>query len=165
VGGIRITHLSHIQKQFTMALTATRGSRKPYTVDVLGVAPSGPTTQPPTVGEYETCDGAGYKLLEARRKEHYSRLSKQQNADLEAAKKAAFDRLAAAAKAAAQAQPAGDAPAFDPDKTLQDLQKPADRDALDATWSLVVDHYAAAGQDVPTTHTAAYMLSKETFAQ
>jgi hypothetical protein len=165
VGGIRISHLSHIEKQFTMALTATRGSRKPYTVDVLTVASAAPTTQPPTVAEYEKCDGAGYRLLEARRKEHYSRLTKQQNTELEAAKKAAYERLAAAAKSTASAQPAGEAPPFDAAKALQDLQTPANRDALDATWSLVVDHYAAAGQDVPNTHTAAYMLSKETFAK
>lgn len=35
VGGIRISHLSHIGEQMTMALTATKGSRKAYTVRVL----------------------------------------------------------------------------------------------------------------------------------
>jgi hypothetical protein len=165
VGGIRITHLSHITKQMTMALTATRGSRKQYTVDVLAVGSHAPTTQPPTVAEYEKCDGAGYKLLESRRKEHYSRLTKQQNAELEGAKKAAFDRLAAAAKAARSTQSEVDAPAFDPAKALQELQKPADRDSLDATWSLVVDHFDRAGQDVPATHRAAYQLSQEDFAK
>ena len=35
VGGIRISHMSHIEKPMTMALTATKGSRKPYTVKVL----------------------------------------------------------------------------------------------------------------------------------
>jgi hypothetical protein len=37
VGGIRISHMSHIEKPMTMALTATRGSRKPYTVKPLVV--------------------------------------------------------------------------------------------------------------------------------
>jgi hypothetical protein len=32
VGGIRISHLSDIEKDLTMALTATRGNRKPFTV-------------------------------------------------------------------------------------------------------------------------------------
>ena len=32
VGGIRISHMSHINEQVTMALTATKQSRKPYTV-------------------------------------------------------------------------------------------------------------------------------------
>lgn len=167
VGGIRISHLSHIEKSFTMALTATRGSRKPYTVEVLAGGQPAPTTPPPTVAEYETCDGVGYKQLEARRKEHYSRLTKQQNAELEAAKKAAFDRLSAAAKSAAQApaQADSDTMPFDLDKALQDLKTPADRDALDATWSLVVDHFDAAGQEVPATYRAAYQLSQEDFAK
>jgi hypothetical protein len=42
VGGIRISHLSHIDKPITMALTVTRASRKPYTVKPLQIAPSTP---------------------------------------------------------------------------------------------------------------------------
>lgn len=42
VGGIRISHLSHIDKPMTLALTATRGSRKPYTVKPLVVDLSEP---------------------------------------------------------------------------------------------------------------------------
>lgn len=35
VGGIRISHMSHLTGPVTMALTATRASRKPYTVKPL----------------------------------------------------------------------------------------------------------------------------------
>lgn len=35
VGGIRISHMSHIDKPVTMALTATRANRKPFTVKPL----------------------------------------------------------------------------------------------------------------------------------
>ena len=35
VGGIRISHMSHIENDMTMALTATKKARKPYTVKVL----------------------------------------------------------------------------------------------------------------------------------
>jgi hypothetical protein len=38
VGGIRISHLSHIPNAVTMALTATKGSRKPFTVKPLETA-------------------------------------------------------------------------------------------------------------------------------
>lgn len=38
VGGIRISHMSHIDKPATMALTATRANRKPFTVQPLAVA-------------------------------------------------------------------------------------------------------------------------------
>lgn len=37
VGGIRISHMSGIEKPVTMALTATRANRKPYTVKPLVV--------------------------------------------------------------------------------------------------------------------------------
>lgn len=38
VGGIRISHLSNIEKDLTLALTVSRASRKPYTVKRLEVA-------------------------------------------------------------------------------------------------------------------------------
>lgn len=38
VGGIRISHMSHISKAETMALTATRANRKPFTVRPLEAA-------------------------------------------------------------------------------------------------------------------------------
>ena len=43
VGGIRISHMSHIDKPVTMALTATRATRKAFTVKPL----TGGATQPP----------------------------------------------------------------------------------------------------------------------
>ena len=39
VGGIRISHMRHIPKEVTMALTATKASRKPFTVQPLVIAP------------------------------------------------------------------------------------------------------------------------------
>lgn len=38
VGGIRISHMSNLDKEVTMALTATRASRKPYVVKPIAVA-------------------------------------------------------------------------------------------------------------------------------
>ena len=35
VGGIRVSHMSHIDKRITVALTVTRGKRAPYTVEPL----------------------------------------------------------------------------------------------------------------------------------
>jgi hypothetical protein len=35
IGGIRLSHVSHITKPLTIALTETRGKRKPYSVDPL----------------------------------------------------------------------------------------------------------------------------------
>lgn len=42
VGGIRISHMSHISEPITMALTATRAQRKPYTVQPLAGHSSAP---------------------------------------------------------------------------------------------------------------------------
>jgi len=39
VGGIRISHLSHIREPLTVALTVTRGKRAPFTVQPLTEAP------------------------------------------------------------------------------------------------------------------------------
>lgn len=45
VGGIRISHLSHIEKDLTLALTVSRASRKPYTVKMLTLAAPEPQPQ------------------------------------------------------------------------------------------------------------------------
>lgn len=43
VGGIKISHLSHIEKRLSLALTVTRGKRSPHTVEPLpDVAPAIP---------------------------------------------------------------------------------------------------------------------------
>ena len=46
VGGIRISHMSHIESKMTMALTETKGKKKPFVVQPLKIeAP--PAKQPP----------------------------------------------------------------------------------------------------------------------
>lgn len=42
VGGIRISHMSHIERPMTMALTAAAKARKPYTVQPLTDTPPAP---------------------------------------------------------------------------------------------------------------------------
>jgi len=46
VGGIRISHMSHMPKAVTMALTATKAQRKPFTVKPLA-EPAKPASTPP----------------------------------------------------------------------------------------------------------------------
>lgn len=43
VGGIRVSHMSHIDKPVTIALTATRGNKKPVTIKPLTVNESSKT--------------------------------------------------------------------------------------------------------------------------
>jgi len=45
VGGIRISHMTNIDKQLVLALTETKGKRAPFVVKPLAV-PSAPTEQP-----------------------------------------------------------------------------------------------------------------------
>ena len=46
VGGIRISHMSHIERAQTMALTATRAKRAPFKVEVLKGVEAQPTAEP-----------------------------------------------------------------------------------------------------------------------
>lgn len=47
VGGVRISHMSHIDKALTVALTETRGKRKPFRVEPL--PDEKPTNKPPAI--------------------------------------------------------------------------------------------------------------------
>jgi hypothetical protein len=50
VGGIEISHMSHIPKRFSVSLMVTRGKRKPFNVQPLpDAAPTGPPTIPDDV--------------------------------------------------------------------------------------------------------------------
>lgn len=97
VGGIRISHMSHIDKEQTMALTATRAKRAPYTVHPLKAEPSAPTA-----ADYESCrDQSTFDALEKRRADAWKTMppSDAKNA-LKKAADAAKSRLAAGAAAA-----------------------------------------------------------------
>ena len=47
VGGIRISHLSHIERDLALSLTATRGKRTPYTVRKLAATQPAPAATYP----------------------------------------------------------------------------------------------------------------------
>jgi len=76
VGGIRISHMSHIDENMTMALTVTRANKKPYTVKVLSVAKNAAPQSHPVSSALSAADSAGaapsvinqaqHKRLEAR---------------------------------------------------------------------------------------------------
>lgn len=73
VGGVRISHMSHITKRQTMALTVKRGSRKPFTVEPLpDSAPTSPAVDEETVArlaelraEWKDADPDRKKAIEA----------------------------------------------------------------------------------------------------
>lgn len=49
VGGIRVSHMSHIPEPLTVMLTATRAQRKPYTVQPLATTTSKPPVANPEI--------------------------------------------------------------------------------------------------------------------
>ncbi len=56
VGGIKISHLSHIDKRTTLALTETRGKRAPHVVEPLPDAPA-PASPVDWQAEIKACAG------------------------------------------------------------------------------------------------------------
>lgn len=50
VGGIRVSHLSHIERERQMALTATKGKRVPFRVKPLADMPTQPTEDKAAIG-------------------------------------------------------------------------------------------------------------------
>ena len=61
VGGLRVSHVSHIDKPITVALTVTRGKRAPFTVQPLPDAPA-----PPPIPAFNTEDDARTYWLKRR---------------------------------------------------------------------------------------------------
>lgn len=57
VGGIRISHMSHIQKRITVALTVTRGKRAPFAVEPL-------PDNPPAITDEQVAD-IGHRIATA----------------------------------------------------------------------------------------------------
>lgn len=103
VGGIRISHASHISGRQTLALTVTRGKRKPYTVEPLAVeAPRADEPDVATleaVGDTKAKEGSaalrdwwnGLPASRAKKTLHETKLAewKQTAADADGSKEAA----------------------------------------------------------------------------
>ena len=93
VGGIRISHLSHIPAELTMSLTATKKSKKPYTVKPLIVESAKPETPKLSADDIAELKEIGYEkaregieILDAWKKslngEQKSALGKEYGAEL-----------------------------------------------------------------------------------
>lgn len=90
VGGIRISHMSHIDKPQTMALTATRAKRKPYTVHPLAA----PVDTETLLKEYAAVkDSGSFADAEAKRAAIWKRIPAGDKEKLKTASEAAKARL------------------------------------------------------------------------
>jgi hypothetical protein len=94
VGGIRISHMSHIDEPRTMALTATRARRANFTVQPLRAATATATLSYPTVADYEACtDAATLERLKARSRETWKQTPTDVAPKIKAASNAATERI------------------------------------------------------------------------
>lgn len=81
VGGIRISHMSHIDNTLTMALTATKQSRKPFTVHPLTVTDyTGQISAAKTLEELN----AVWKKIPREDKERHTEAKDKRKAELSA---------------------------------------------------------------------------------
>lgn len=135
VGGIRISHLSHIDKRMTVALTVTRGKRAPYVVEPLATPPARqpePTTTPagestsrPDFPSLIGAAGTREALLELFER---AKTAGALTEELRGAFKARGDALAPAAPPPPDNTPTVDAEIVDPEKWLASQQPPAGGD-------------------------------------
>lgn len=108
VGGIRISHMTDISKPITMALTATRANRKPFTVQPLVMqgsdgAPAEPSAE--LIDLAETASRGGMNVLE----QFWAGLTKGDKLSL----KSRLDALKTAAKKADEPAPDDEIPLDD----------------------------------------------------
>lgn len=158
VGGICISHLSDIDRPFVIPLTVTRGNKKQHRVEVLATEQL--PDPAPSVAEYDACrDLEAFDSLESRRKAQWPHLGRNERQALKEASEAAHKRLT---QQPAAAQP-NDSP-VDLAALFAQLEHPADAAALKATWTVVCNHFADKGEEVPLKFEATYQISKEQFA-
>lgn len=100
VGGIRISHMSHIDKPQVMALTATRAKRAPYTVQPLVVAQANPPVNVQAMlDQYAAAQTMGeVAALEVKRSEIWPTVLSADKKRLKDASCAAEDRVKKAAE-------------------------------------------------------------------
>lgn len=90
VGGIRISHMSHMEKAQTMALTATKSKRAPFTVQPLE---GGPNVED-MIEKYAAASTKGeWSALEVKRSEFWAKFNADAKKRLKDASVAAENRL------------------------------------------------------------------------
>lgn len=115
VGGIRVSHLSHIDKAITIALTVTRGKRAPHTVRPLPAERPASRVDDPAPAALSLPDfleAVAGTADEARLREMW-RITDQLGPGMADGQAAITDRLAVVRAAAAAAQAKDDEAALD----------------------------------------------------
>jgi len=162
VGGIRISHMSHIDSAITMALTATKGSRKPYTVKPLVLAENAAAKNNPAVAaladKYKSAaNQEAYSALEAERRTLWPQLAADDKAQLKQVADAAKARLATPS-----ATSEGKATkTFDAASAISQLNACSDLNELQMIWDAMVDGAKECGIEVPVSVEDARNMRRE----
>lgn len=91
VGGIRISHMSHMEKAQTMALTATKAKRAPFTVQPLVVPVS---KAPELIAQYvKAVTKEAWDAIELARAAEWPRLTKEEKLTVKAASDEALKKI------------------------------------------------------------------------
>lgn len=125
VGGIRISHMSHIDKTMTMALTETKGKRAPFVVKPLD---AGAATQPPAPALDPAVDAAGRAAANQGTdslRAWWGGLSRDQKVGAQSLLDGTLKALAAEADARRAAEPSGPADDFPGDHVMGPSSGPA----------------------------------------
>lgn len=98
VGGLRISHMSHMESEVTLALTASKAKRKPYKVlplKVTGKVSASSSAFADLLAEYERCQSqADFDAAKTKLAAMWPSLSKTDAATLKAVGEAAKARIA-----------------------------------------------------------------------
>lgn len=141
VGGIRISHMSHMDGEMTMALTATRASRKPYTVKPLVVQETIGVDVPEMVKGYAECATKDqFDALEDVRRKAWGSMTKTDKETVKTASDAANKRLSSISDAI---------PVYDIASATKALREAGSLDDIDAVWKDITADYRATGREVP----------------
>jgi len=180
VGGIRISHMSHIDEPKSMPLTTTRARRALFTVQPLQRAAAttaqsaqkstAPAAQPsaPTADEYAACaDRAAFDVLEQRRADTWSTRTTAEKKALKTASDAAGARLRAAT-----APPASDIK-LDGTTSERETQAIAALERafkegparLAATFAQIESDYAARNEPIPLSIDAQHSELQESLKE
>lgn len=161
VGGIRISHMSHIDKEQTMALTATRAKRAPFTVHPLKAEP--PALSP---SDYESCcDVPAFEALEKRRAEMWKTIPTGDKPKVKAASDAAKARLSSTPAGKQDIDLAGITPQFDEVSALARIREQTTPEAVDAVVTIVMRDFEVTGRPLPPSIEPAANDRKEALAQ
>jgi hypothetical protein len=133
VGGIRISHMSHIEGARTMVLTATKGSRKPHKILPLEV----PAQPPANGGDPAVRWVSGYiaklgTFTTAQQVDDFATEKAAKLAELQEARPELYSQVRAASAERRQAlEPAPQTSSFDDDLTEDSSEKTAAEIAVD----------------------------------